>query len=52
MPEGTTIGSCANTLLIPFSATIFAFAMGSMMSSVANLSKSAIRNKPKSVDIV
>lgn len=40
MPGGTTIGSCANTLLIPLSATIFALAIGSMMSSVVNLSKS------------
>lgn len=41
IPEGTTIGSCAKTLLIPLSATIFALAMGSIISSVANLSKSA-----------
>lgn len=40
-PEGTTIGSCARTLLIPLSATIFALAIGSIISSVANLSKSA-----------
>lgn len=42
IPEGTAIGSCANTLLIPLSATIFALAMGSMMSSAANLSNSAM----------
>ena len=40
MPGGTPIGSCANTLLMPFRATIFALAMGSMMSSVTNLSRS------------
>lgn len=45
MPGGTTIGSCASTLLIPLSATIFAFAMGSMISSVANFSNSKKKEK-------
>lgn len=31
---------CAMTFLIPFRATILALAMGSIMSSVANLSRS------------
>lgn len=45
IPGGTTIGSCANTLLMPFSATIFALAMGSIMSSVTNLSRSERKQK-------
>lgn len=43
------MGSCAKTLLIPFSAIIFALAMGSIMSSVANLSKSAITSNKQNL---
>lgn len=44
IPGATPMLPWAITFLMPFSATILALAMGSMMSSAANLSRSARRD--------